>query len=86
MLSVSRLELIDRLGYRKDPFKSKRFKTGDSSRIQRLIDLAIKNRAMVSIVGERGAGKTETVNDCIKNSAPHKNLWVNFGMGSFPKP
>ena len=22
----------------------------------------------------------------IKNEAPHKNLWVNCGMGSFPKP
>ena len=66
MANLSKLELLINLGFKEDPFKSTVFETGDSIRIGRIMDMAVKSNAMVSIVGERGAGKSQAVNAALK--------------------
>lgn len=62
MNSMTRLELFDNLGYTADPFAARRrYETGDMARCRRILTMAIKSRAMVSIVGERGCGKTAAI-------------------------
>jgi len=67
MSNFSRLELLDYLGFRKDPFRTAGLGTNDGKRIQRILSMAIQARAMVSIVGERGVGKTRAVKDALKS-------------------
>lgn len=59
-VNLSRLELLVNFGFKQDPFKID-FQTADRLRIRRLLKPAIKSRAIVSIVAERGCGKTKTV-------------------------
>ena len=66
MGSISKLELLDRLGFDRDPFKSVNFNTCDNSRISRILSMAVKSKAMISIVGERGMGKSRTVQEGLK--------------------
>lgn len=60
-MSMTRLETFCNLGYRKDPLSAARFETGDGLRVRRILTMAVESRAMVSIVGERGIGKTEAI-------------------------
>ncbi len=59
---MTKLELLVNLGYKVDPFKKARFDTGDSLRVRRILAMAVESNAMVSIVGERGVGKSEAIN------------------------
>ncbi|MEN6375353.1 MAG: ATP-binding protein [Smithella sp.] len=59
---MTKLEIFGALGYREDPFRRARFATGDMARTLRILTMAVESRAMVSIVGERGIGKSEAVN------------------------
>lgn len=61
MSSMTRLETLVNLGYTRDPLKGVLYETGDMVRTRRILTMAIKSRAMVSIVGVRGCGKTEAV-------------------------
>ena len=58
---MNKLEVFDALGMRSDPFCKASFDTGDSLRVRRILSMAIGSRAMVSIVGERGIGKSRAV-------------------------
>lgn len=58
---MSRLELLSEMGFTSDPFKQMRMRSNDFSRINRFINLTIKGRGMVSVVGERGIGKSNAV-------------------------
>ncbi len=62
-MSMTRLETFCNLGYKRDPFKvgSSLYETGDMARIRRILTMAVESRAMVSIVGERGIGKSKSV-------------------------
>jgi|GEM_PF-1390189 len=60
-MSMTRLELFDNLGYKKDPFKGVRLGTGDQARVKRIITMAVESHAMVSVVGERGIGKSDAI-------------------------
>lgn len=62
MSSMTRLETFVNLGYKADPLAKARFETGDGLRVRRILTMAVESRAMVSIVGERGIGKTEAIN------------------------
>lgn len=64
---MSRLELFSNLGYKSDPFKTAKFETGDALRVRRIVAMAIESRAMVTIVGPRGIGKTEAIEDALKH-------------------
>jgi type II secretory pathway predicted ATPase ExeA len=61
MGNFSRLETFVGLGFKHDPFKRFNFKTADSTRIGQIIEYAVSSRAMVSIVGIRGDGKSRAV-------------------------
>jgi type II secretory pathway predicted ATPase ExeA len=58
---MTRLETFVNLGHKRDPFREARFGTGDQVRVMRILTMAIESRAMVSIVGERGIGKSDAV-------------------------
>lgn len=64
--SMTRLETFVNLGFKKDPFKGVAFETGDGLRVRKILTMAVASRAMVSIVGERGLGKTEAVKAALK--------------------
>jgi len=66
MSSMTRLETLVNLGYTRDPLKGVLYETGDMVRTRRILTMAVESRAMVSIVGERGCGKTEAVNSALK--------------------
>jgi type II secretory pathway predicted ATPase ExeA len=66
MFNLSRLETFVNCGFKHDPFKSVDFKTADSMRIQRILSMGIKGHSMVSIIGERGFGKTRAINAALK--------------------
>lgn len=61
MSNLSKFETFVNCGFKADPFKNVTYETGDSLRIKRILSMAIQSRAMVSIVGERGMGKTEAI-------------------------
>lgn len=66
MSSMTRLETLVNLGYTRDPLKGVLYETGDMVRTRRILTMAVESRAMVSIVGERGCGKTEAVGSALK--------------------
>lgn len=75
MSSMTRLETFVNLGYRKDPLKGHLFETGDMIRTRRILAMAVESRAMVSIVGERGCGKSEAVKATLKRQSL-REVWV----------
>lgn len=67
METMTRLETFCNLDYKSDPFKAaKKFETGDISRVRRILTMAIESHAMVSIVGERGIGKSDAIEAALK--------------------
>lgn len=60
-MSMTRLEMFVNLGYKIDPFKKARFETGDGVRVRKILAMAVESHAMVSIIGERGIGKSAAV-------------------------
>lgn len=79
--SMTRLETFCNLGYHKDPLKGHLYETGDMVRARRILTMAVESRAMISIVGERGCGKSEAVKAALKklppSDKPVKVVWVN---------
>lgn len=74
MSSMTRLETFVNLGYSKCPFKGKLHETGDVVRTRRILTMAVESRAMVSIVGDRGCGKSEAVKAALKRLDVHA-IW-----------
>jgi len=70
--NLSRLETFVNLGFAQDPFRAVHYETGDMLRIKRILKMAVKARAMISIVGERGIGKTRAVASAIKELNAHR--------------
>lgn len=58
---LSRIEVLAGCGFERDPFKNVNFRTGDGLRIKNILKMAVNSSAMVSIIGERGMGKTEAI-------------------------
>lgn len=78
--SMTRLETFVNLGYTKDPLKGHLYETGDMVRTRRILTMAVESRAMISIVGERGCGKSEAVNAALKKlSGSVKTVWITRG-------
>jgi type II secretory pathway predicted ATPase ExeA len=61
MANISKLEVLAEMGFAKNPFQGVNINSSDFARIGRFVTLAVSSRAMVSVVGERGAGKTSAV-------------------------
>ncbi|BBO84510.1 hypothetical protein DSCO28_50760 [Desulfosarcina ovata subsp. sediminis] len=66
MAELSRLEILDHFGFKRNPFKSVDFETADRARIRRIVSMAVADNAMVSVVGIRGMGKTRSVVDAAR--------------------
>ncbi len=58
---LSRTEVLAGCGFKSDPFKNINFKTGDSLRIKNILKMAVNSQSMVSVIGDRGMGKTEAI-------------------------
>lgn len=67
-MNMSRIEVLSSFGFKRDPFAGFRMDTADGSRVRRLVDMAVAGNLMVSLVGERGAGKTESINAGLKQA------------------
>lgn len=63
---MTRLETFVNLGYTRDPLKGHLYDTGDMVRVRRILAMAVESRAMVSIVGPRGIGKSEAIKQALK--------------------
>jgi len=64
---ASRLEVLSQFGFSSDPF-SWRMESADSKRIKGILGMAMSSRAMVSVVGERGIGKSVAVSAALRKS------------------
>lgn len=63
---MTRLETFVNLGYTRDPLNGHLYETGDMVRVRRILTMAVESRAMVSIVGPRGIGKSKAVHQALK--------------------
>lgn len=61
MGDISRYDVLTSFGFGRNPFGTRLFETADMARIRRVIKMAVADRGLVSIVGERGAGKSVAV-------------------------
>ena len=68
--SMTRLETFVNLGFTRDPFLKVAFETGDGLRVKRILAMAVESRAMVTICGERGLGKTVAIGAALDKIAP----------------
>ena len=68
--SMTRLETFVNLGFTRDPFLKVAFETGDGLRVKRILAMAVESRAMVTICGERGLGKTVAIEAALGKIAP----------------
>jgi type II secretory pathway predicted ATPase ExeA len=66
MAEISKLEILDYFGFRRDPFRACDFETADRARIRRIVAMAVADNAMVCVVGVRGMGKTRAVVDACR--------------------
>lgn len=64
---MCRYELLDILGFSRDPFKSVKHETADALRIRRIMKIAVADHAMISIVGDRGVGKSTAIRDALSD-------------------
>lgn len=65
-MTMTRLELFCNLGYKVDPLEGHSFETGDGIRTRKILTMAIESHAMISIVGERGVGKSRAVKAALR--------------------
>lgn len=61
MGEISRYDVLTSFGFGRNPFGARLFETADMARIRRVIKMAVADRGLVSVVGERGAGKSIAV-------------------------
>lgn len=59
---ASNLEILSLFGFAKDPFAGHEIESADGIRVRKLIAMTITAHAQLSLVGERGVGKTRAVN------------------------
>ena len=63
---MSRLSVLAEFGFKKDPFRGVNIETADVSRVKKILGMAVESRAMVSIIAERGQGKSRAVDTILK--------------------
>jgi type II secretory pathway predicted ATPase ExeA len=62
----SKLEILSLFGFGRDPFHDCAIESADGLRVKKLLSMGIAARAQISIVGERGVGKTRAVNAMLR--------------------
>jgi type II secretory pathway predicted ATPase ExeA/predicted XRE-type DNA-binding protein len=66
----SQLALYAEFGFSKDPFvQAERMETADALKIKRLVGMAIDSRAMVTVHGPRGFGKSDAIKKALAGRA-----------------
>ena len=65
MVKISKLEILDEFGFSNDPFKQVSIKSKDHIKIGNIVNLAVKSRSMVAVIGERGMGKSHAVRSAL---------------------
>ena len=65
---ASKLEVLSLFGFRKDPFYGVDLESADAIRVRTILGMAVPARAQVSVVGDRGAGKSRAVGAALRNS------------------
>lgn len=78
--SMTRLETFVNLGYKRDPFMKAMYETGDGLRVKRILTMAVESRAMVTICGERGIGKTEAIRTALDHVKDVRMVTVHRGQ------
>ena len=68
MAKISKLELLAEFGFSRNPFTNFTIKSKDHVRIGKVAALAINDNAMVSVIGERGIGKSNAVRAALRKS------------------
>lgn len=58
---ISKLELLAEFGFTRDPFRRLSMKSSDHNRVNKVVGMAVRDRSMVSVIGERGIGKSNAV-------------------------
>jgi len=77
MANISKYDVLSSFGFTSNPFRGKPVETGDMLRIRRTLKLAIHDRGLIGIVGERGAGKSVAVIEALKGlSAKIVKVWA----------
>jgi type II secretory pathway predicted ATPase ExeA len=64
---MSAIEVLAALGYKHNPLDGALMETADVVRTRRIMSLAVKQRAMVSLVGARGFGKTTAIQAALED-------------------
>lgn len=67
-MKVSRYEVLAGMGYERDPFGGVLIRTNDQERIEKVVTVAMRSGGMLNVIGERGIGKTRTVNGVLKGN------------------
>ncbi|MEM5788964.1 MAG: hypothetical protein AAGU11_16750, partial [Syntrophobacteraceae bacterium] len=63
----NKLEILALFGFDRDPFADNNAESADAVRVRKLLAMAISARAQISIIGERGIGKTRAVNAALRD-------------------
>ena len=66
-MNLSKIELLAEFGFNYDPFDDDGLETADRIRLKRILAISIQSRGMVSVVGDRGIGKTKAVKAALVN-------------------
>ncbi|MBI4652238.1 AAA family ATPase [Candidatus Desantisbacteria bacterium] len=64
---MTKLEVLAEYGFKRDPFKALVMETADFTRVKRILSLAIESKAMISIIADRGFGKSDALELAIKD-------------------
>lgn len=72
MSRISKQELLLGFGFKNDPFKGFMMESTDYKRIGQVVNMAVSGRAMVSVIGERGIGKSNAVRAALNNRSDLK--------------
>ncbi len=65
MARISKTELLTEFGFSRNPFKHFVLKSGDYMRIGKVVKMAVEDRSMITVVGDRGIGKSNAVNSTL---------------------
>ncbi|MCK4792684.1 MAG: AAA family ATPase, partial [Desulfobacteraceae bacterium] len=77
MAKISRLEILAEMGFANDPFRKAKIQSSDFLMAGKVANMAIRSRAMISVVGERGIGKTNAVRNALQNSRNVRRVHIH---------
>ncbi len=69
MAEMCMYEVLDNLGFKGVPFSKFKQETLDGLRIKKILGMAVSDRGMLSVVGERGIGKTTAIREALEGAS-----------------